>query len=73
MVKNNQKLKTFLKEIEKFKIRLPLYVNERNNIIGRKNIPKNKLLLNESFMYFFDNSILSNKNQSDKTIIHFIW
>jgi len=48
-------------------------VNERNNIIGRKNIPKNKLLLNESFMYFFDNSILSNKNPNDKTIIHFIW
>ena len=24
-------------------------------------------------MYFFDNSILSNKNPNDKTIIHFTW
>ena len=48
-------------------------MNERNDIIGRKNIPKNKLLLNESFTYFLDNSIISNKNPDNKIITHFIW
>tara|TARA_B100000900_G_C20238182_1_gene576725 strand:- start:146 stop:289 length:144 start_codon:yes stop_codon:yes gene_type:complete len=45
-------------------------VNEIIIIRGKKDIPKNKILLNESLMYFFDNSTNSNKNPNDKITIH---